>query len=682
MPTQVLQPPENKRSTIAKTGFESRRQQAIRLTSDACHKWFNFDGEWIHPVGLQKDGRWTNPPQPLPKTYNRLIFWLCMGLLDGSEEDVRLGNAILERTPLYLKAPDSEGDTPAFDIFVSNHAMQMLILHGDKLSASIRLKLESWARVGLRDYRGNRQSDLQFHGFNDNMPAKATLGLILGGEYFGDTDAVEHGLWNLRQLRDLLTRRGLISEYNSPTYTPFTLVNLTEVAHHARHPEAREIAGQCVERLWADVFSHYHAPTGMAGGPYSRAYHFDSVGHLSTLSFLLWLILGDEVRPNPAEEFGRESIRLLHAHGFCPESLGRLSWVASCHLNPPPDLVLWQQNRKYPFEVRATSERGGGEHSIYPSEVVTAQRQEKDFSLGTALGEAWSVHQSEPFYLTWRRRQPACSVEDVRVGYLKYLIDEEAPRDPEQSIPTHGDVVAIQGGRSALVLARPALNLAGKPVERLKLSVLFPCHFGKHDHVVVRNNHLFLEDGPVRIALRPLNATNWGGNAELRLETAPNYLLASFYNYEGEPRAFTREELGRTLNGFACIIGLRDECSREEFQASVLACDCVDTWAFGMRTVRFQSPDNLLEIAYAPATDHIRYTALNGRLYPRPTWQADGLPESKLPFLGEDASSPNPSRIPYHHLRASWAPDAPWCIAANGPMGERTAKSPNWTQVV
>jgi len=30
--------------------------------------------------------------------------------------------------------------------------------------------------VALNDYPGNRQADLQFHGYNDNMPAKARWG--------------------------------------------------------------------------------------------------------------------------------------------------------------------------------------------------------------------------------------------------------------------------------------------------------------------------------------------------------------------------------------------------------------------------------------------------------------------------------------------------------------------------
>lgn len=660
------------------TNYEARRRAAIQLTSECCHSWFDREGKWIHPVQLTDAGDWLRPPQPLPRTFNRLMFWLSMGLFAGEKADVELGNLIWKDLPLYLRTPGDDSGRPAFDIFVTNHSMQMLALHGDKLSPDVCRKLEDWAQVGLREYRGNRQCDLQFHGFNDNMPAKATLGLILGGEYFGDHAALEHGLWNLRQFRDLLSRRGLISEYNSPTYTPFTIVNLTEIAQKTGHDEARELASACVERIWADIYAHFHTPTGMVAGPYSRAYHFDSVGHLSSLSFLLWLVHGDQVILNPLEEFRRKPIRLLHAHGFCPESLGRLSWIASCELRPPEYLAEWHAQREYPFQVRATAERGGDESNTFPAEVSTCSYQEEDFSLGTAQGEAWTEKQSEAFYLTWRRCRPAARLEDIRVGYLKYLINEEAPHDPDESIPTHGCVHALQDRRTALVLVRPSLSLVGKPITKLKLSVLLPQHFGPHDHVEIRENHLFLEDGPVRLAIRPLNSTIWGGNGQLRLEKESDYLLVSMYNYAGEARIFTESQLGRTMNGFACVIGLCEEESSEEFQDKVLSSTCVDTWNFGMRTVRYQTPDTLLEMAYAPATNHIRYAALNGRLYPRPTWQADELPAEDLPFLGQNAR-PNSVTLPYRHLRVSWASQAPWIIASNGPR-QSVAQSPSWPE--
>ena len=661
-----------------KTSPVERRRQAIRLVSDACHRWFDSTGVWVHPVGVDDHGEWINPPQKLPSTITRLIFWLCMGLMEGDAADVKLGNAILSRARFYRHVRSRSGaeEECPFDIFVTNHSVQMLVLHGAKLDVVVREKIEKWARAGLADYMGNRQADYQFHGFNDNMPAKATLGLILGGEYFNDDVALQHGLWNLRQLRDLLTRRGLISEYNSPTYTPFTLVNLTEISQKARSPEARELATLCVERVWADVLGHFHEPTGVMGGPFSRAYHFDSAAQLSSMSGLLWLVHGDGIFPNPLEEYAREPIRLLHPHGFCPESLGRLSWIASCDLRPPGYLAEWAHARSYPFSLHATAERGGAGEQ-HASEIVVTQHQEADFSLGTAEGETWSPMQSDAFYLTYRRTRPATRIEDVRVGYVKYFINGEGPRDPAEGLSTYGNVHALQDGRTALVLARPRLDLAGKPLTGLRLSMLLPVHFGEIESIVYRDGHVFIEDGTLRLAIRPLNPSGWGGTEAVRLERQSNYQLVSMINYEGPERTFTREELGRTLNGFAFTLGVRDEETAEAFQARVLQARCVDYWHFGVRVTRYQLGETLLEINYAVELDHVRFASVNGRVLSRAPWQVDGLPAESLPFLDGRTSS-NAVGLPYDHLRVVWSPEASWAIADGARSGKKMSYGPGW----
>lgn len=662
-----------------KTDSAARRRQAVRLTSEACHRWFDASGAWVHPVGVDEHGEWINPPQKLPSTLTRLSFWLCMGLMGGEERDVKLANAILSQATFYrhVQARSEAESQSYFDIFVTNHAVQMLALHGAKLEAAVREKIELWARAGLADYMGNRQADYQFHGFNDNMPAKATLGLILGGEYFNDADALEHGLWNLRQLRDLLTRRGLISEYNSPTYTPFTLVNLTEIAQRARHPEARELAALCVERVWADVLAHFHAPTGVMGGPFSRAYHFDSAAQLSPMSCLLWLVRGDGVFPNPPEEYAREPIRLLHPHGFCPESLGRMAWIASCDLQPPASLADWAHARRYPFSLHATAERGGADTAGHAGEINVTHYQEADFSLGTAEGESWSQLQSEVFYLTYRRTRPAVRLEDIRVGYLKYFINGDGPRDPAEGLSTYGNIHTLQDGRTALVLARPRLDLAGKPITGLRLSFLLPVHFGEVERIEQREGHVFIEDGVMRLAIRPLNPAGWGGAEAVRLERQSNYQLVSLFNYEGPERTFTREELGRTLNGFAFTAGLRDEETAEAFQARVLAARCVDYWHFGVRVVRYQLGETLLEMNYATETDHVRFACVKGRLLSREPWQADGLAATSLPFL-DGRATPNAVGLPYDHLRVVWAPDAVWSISEGSRSGRKANHGQGW----
>jgi len=62
---------------------------------------------------------------------------------------------------------------------------------------------------------------------------------MIRGEYFGNAAAVEHGLWSLRQLRDMHAP-WMVSEFNSPTYSPLT-VAIFPNQHARKNEEARVI---------------------------------------------------------------------------------------------------------------------------------------------------------------------------------------------------------------------------------------------------------------------------------------------------------------------------------------------------------------------------------------------------------------------------------------------------------
>jgi hypothetical protein len=637
---------------------EQRRMQVAELAYELCDRWFDAAGLW----------KCSSPEPDLRKT-----LWLCFGLLAGKEAAVNLANNILSHREFSHHHPTRtpEEEAARFDIFVTNHSVQMLATCADRLSDSVREKLESWARPALKDYAGDRQSDYQFHGANDNMPAKATLGMILGGEYFGDMEAVQHGLWNLRQLRDLLTRRGLISEYTSPTYSPLSIINLTEIALHSRNAEARDLAEQCAERIWADVLGHFHPPTGMMGGPYSRAYQLDSTGHFSTVACLLWIVLGERISFDPTAELRREPIRLVHHHDDRLTQLGILTWIASCPAEPPKYLTQWLNNRKYPFRLKASAERGGDG----AGEVDTTFYAEEDFALGTVEGESWCELQSETFFLQFRSHAPLRGIEDVRTAYCRYLINDQRPGDrlEDQYLKPHGIIHTVHEGRTALVLARPSLSLADSDVQALKFSVIVPAHFGKLGRIEIENNDVFIEDGPLYVGFRGLNVTDWGRGESVRIETYPNYQVLSFFNYEGGNRRFSDDELGRTLNGFVAVVGLKAEETSDAFRERIKAAEVLDYFHCGSRVVRCRVGETLLGMSYAVNADRVRYASINGKSAERPAWKADGLPAGRLPFL--EHPQPNDFHFPYKHLRAVWAPDAPWVIGSRGTVTDNAAIS-------
>ncbi|XHR30960.1 MAG: hypothetical protein ACFUZC_10415 [Chthoniobacteraceae bacterium] len=667
-----------KPSMLSAENQSERRAKMCQLAAALARECFDHEGNWLLPSFA-------------PDARERL--WLCFALMQGTASDQNLGNAILAQTPFTAHMPAGSLDhkvkkmaKTGFDIFVTNLSMQMLVLHRGQLLPAVREKLESWARAALANHPGDRQADYQFQGYNDNMPAEAAAGMILAGEYFGDIEAVGHGLWSLRQLRDLLTRRGLFSEFNSPTYSPIILLALTEVNQHAHNAEARELASQCMERLWAELLGHFHSPTGMLSGPFSRAYTTDSLGHLSNATYLLWQVFGETVLPNPVVELLRKPHRLvLHHNEDFYFAVAQFSWLAVSEYQPPAHLMEWIQRRVYPFRLSATAERGEGlpvfgRHMWSAKEVLVTNYQEADFAMGTSEGD-WGG-QAEEFFIRYRRCNPAVNIEDTRTIYPRYLVNDAAPgrQNPnhhglgsgeEGFLSDAGRYHTVQQDRIALISVTPNPVLATQPVTMLRFAMIVPEHFNEIEQIEFSDGHVWLQDGPLYLALRPLGTVDWGRKDAITIEKVNGlYRVISFINYQGPPRQFTGEEFSRTLNGIVAIVGTRKDETFDAFQERVLEAELLDYEFQLTRTVRYRLGKTVLGLNYGLDSNEVRFATINGRVVTRRPWMADGLPPEKLPFLDEDPV-PNSLEFPFSHLNVDWNEGAPWHIFSTG----RTCKS-------
>src|SRR5205823_6102344 len=74
-----------------------------------------------------------------------------------------------------------------------------------------------------------------------------------------------------------------------------------------------------------------------------------------------------------------------------------------------------------------------------------------------------------------------------------------------------------------------------------------------------------VEEGPIRLADRPLGITGDCTGDRLKIERVNRYATISLTNYDGPERTFTSEELARMVNGFVLVIGLMAEESFEAF---------------------------------------------------------------------------------------------------------------------
>lgn len=656
---------------------KSERAKRIDLylehAAQTARNWYDADGNWIA----------TSRP-----AIARERYWLSHALY--SHGDSVLADAVIRRANVSQL---DNGIYINFDIFHTNFATALLLEHRDKMAGDVRQNLEERVREGFAIEPGNRRCDFQIHGYNDNMPAEATLGLILGGELLDEPAAVEHGLWNLRQFRALLYRRGIHSEWNSPTYSPVTLHCIAEIAEYSRHSEIREIALKIEERLWLDLAGRFHPEIGVLAGPHSRAYTIDAIAHLSNAASMLWFVLGDAVHPSPMELFKPESGLVLHHEGDFPFNVAQMCIFAIDAYHPPAAALELFARKTYPFRAIATTEQGDGGPDNPGSTNRLETVLEPDFAVGTSC--IFSGSGGETYSVLYKRKPQVRSFRDVGKVYHKFVVNEDLPGEmiiatDDKGLPYSNagekylisvcSMATLQSGTSVLVATSPQLSLGGledikdpQPITRLNEMITFPSYFGGADEVRIGDKALGSWSGEAQhgewigcrrgrllIAFRPLAYTADLGPARITLEKINQYEVIRITFYQGPARTFTRFELRRIFGGFiAEHASIDDYPSLAAFMEDLSPARFTDQY-WTTRRIRYRRPAGKktkaleMEISWSPGSTTTRFTAINGRPPAQDTRvQFDGLKESDFPFLSEPWTSV-PSYFPWPVLRAAY----------------------------
>ena len=500
-------------SPLAKSETAYRCQQYLRISAEYGKEWYCENGSWKSDI---------TPP------LTRERFWLCCALYEAG--DSSLADAIIRTSRIIRKEYPFRS---TFNIFNTNIATMLLLRHRTRMANDVVSLMEGMVRDGFASYAGNLAPDYQFHGYNDNMPAKALLGLILGGEMLGDSNAVKHGRWSLCQFADMLSRRGINSEYNSPTYTPLTIHALAELGEHALDPEVKKLALDLETHLWLDLASHFHPETGVVAGPYSRAYTVDVCAQVTALSSLLWFVLGESSLMSPMKLFDPNEKLILHHCGNRPFNIAQMCWYAAgvYHLNPALTDTFF--NKAYPFSCVATAESGAlGEG--YPARPVRVETyMQPDFTLGTASTPFLDGSQSAPYFVTYRHQETVRSRTDIDTVFHKFLINDETPgrhekehpdysnSDEQSHLDSHCHITTLQTENTAIVVTCPQTKLTDNgqqaPLKRVSECVLFSARsegadeliVGTHERsswegVVPRGQWIYCRRGRLLIAIRPL----------------------------------------------------------------------------------------------------------------------------------------------------------------------------------
>ncbi len=642
-----------------------RGAQLLGLVRGKARDFFAPDGRCV--VSDQVD--WDSSHRRLPPSpfYLRERVNTVLALMAGDESDIAFGNLILDQIPL----------SPSDD-FSTMNLIEMLLRHPQAVSP------ENTQR--LLDVIAHEATHLQYYynffvGGNDNFPAMGCFIMVVGGELVNDDRAVQAGLDSLYSARDLLSRRGFFSEYNSPTYAGVTLHGLDETANHARHAEARALACQASERMWLDVAAHWHPHLSFQAGPYSRAYHNNSIAWSALTNILMWTTFGDCVFISPQRSLFDQSAFCHEVRAgnlaFCQAGCG--GYAGTIHHIPDyvGELVL---AKTYPFRVRGTAEYGSfhlGEYRKLPSGALqhipgrtadfganSAQIStllEEDFAVGVASRGLCGGGGGDLFHVLWRRRAPAGEWADLRTVFTRYLVNETRPEDPDSLglLAQQGIGFGLHDDRRALVLYHPNGYLH-EGIHSLRLSLVLQELSGPLDEVWIGDRRLdsndgesaapdwvIVRDGPMLLAFYPLPTTHLGREVAIRSRSENGYRVLSFYNYQGPSRDFTQHELQIVQNGFVFEAATTADYSDvPAFLAELRRAEISDTTVLEARCVRYLRDGRELFLWLDPAQQSVKAAAVNGKEAVYPPLEITGVDVSRLPWLAEPG--------PLHHSLDWW----------------------------
>ncbi len=653
---------------MLRAGKAERQREFLQAVRDYFRPMLNSDGGWNIEL-TQESGR--------------LDLQLCSAFYMGDAADVSLANNLTRRSPV------SVFNGHRFDIFQTSIACHHLAVFGDKMEPETIEWCEQVISEGCSPCPGTPAPDLQFHGYNDNMPAMATKTLILGGEMLGCSNWIENGLWKLRRFAELLTRWGLISEYNSPNYTLDTIHNLSTLARHARNEECRMLAEKIVRRIWLDLAAHWHPQGRCPAGPFSRAYMHDFNNYLSSLNCFAWILFGSEVSAVSALESirPREGITCMHNNDPLEHSV-RMAWYAltddSLLGDDTAALFLHKPDL---FELNASAMQGDtDEAALKKTTAITFMT--KDYSLGSASFAFCGGEQTTSLYAT------GCGDKISPIIGQRYLLDDEIPgriasgdwhhrtNGPAEFF-NHATAVTVQHHGTALASYVPHRNLSGKEISCLRLALIAPRSVDQFEGFIDASGKPLIIDceypvkhwygarlGSAIIAFRPLAYSAIGlPDAKIVARRNEWYDYLEIVNYEGAVRKFSRAELSGMLNGVAFEIASASDWNKPEaFIQALRNASKFEDQFFGhtrrLRYYRSALPDRaevMLMLNYSTPFDGCAERVVNGKIAPEPIWECTGIPQDSLPLMGADGVIAPPG-LPWDDLTVHWAPKEKWFI--------------------
>jgi hypothetical protein len=636
------------------------------------------------------------------KTY---VWRMCA----GTPEDFRAINTQLENWKPRTRGPSTGKYDPGWggiDLFMLAYQC------GEKLTPAARAKifevLDEYTKPGEYAYETEPRRMI-----NTNHPLNGAMALVLAGQLLGKPERIARGrdrvCYYLDWLRDVtpaevpeqfaerrkaalegnleLSRgTGDTDEYNSPTYQAVTLHALAGLSNWAADREIALKARLLEEYLFLLTSARYHPGVRILCGPYSRSYPPNTAGVTGNLYYILqrYLRSAPPLDPDLAnKEWGPGSADIY--------------WIPKLAAMPyyfPDYLRTIAEHKSYPYSVLVSTK--AGDWGDYPYEdrktklYATGGRSDltsylaEDYCLGSASRYYAYAGQNENCILYYRKR-PVARPQDRKFLIFRYLIDGRDPFDSVRDGLPH----VYQHQNRAIVLFHPAMR---PQAHSLRAWAGFFDGYDPIDATYVNDKQLrpadlpytlkpgdtlFVHDGPVHVALRPLAGQDLGvKGSRIRLEHEGRCLGLSVYNYEAqEPLPLSRTKV-RLINpfrfirgGFVVEVGARKQYpDAADFRRHVLAAVVrEEIEGEKVRTVSSASGPDTMAISYDMDADRILSRTLNGQPADAPPL---ACPDARLDYTG---------CLTVHGARLAGQRGLPLVLAAPGDQGPFVATKPTDT---
>ncbi len=410
--------------------------------------------------------------------------------------------------------------------FVLFHSIPVLLRSAAALPADLVEAMRGAVALGLGEI-----ARIDVAPAYTNIVLKDIATSCLGGQLLGDAAIAGRGRDKLVRWMAHVDAYGLPAEYNSPGYASVaarvlgTLADLTDDQHTAVR------ARTMLARLALSAALHVHPALRCWAGPFSRAYSH-AVLH--------------------PDAFTSDDVRAWWPAGQVP------LWVEE---------LLQRPSEPHQVDETASGESAGGGTTEGGEPVALSTYHSPSFSLGVASCElktqdvVFIAMQSSVFHAQFRRpdapRGAARSGPRSGVLFSRYVLDDKwmsfqttPSREPGQVIPEEGHFYGVhERGRTIGLYAPRGLDawtrrssakavLVWSDIEQVDEIWIGGERVDALPASVPRGAVVVVGSGALWTAVLPLQLTDLGGGAAIRLVELGGHLALEMYNYQGPEKTF------------------------------------------------------------------------------------------------------------------------------------------------